>query len=130
MSLRQSWPSDGFVWTEAHLRVSQEGDDEVLFFSGPQRRAFQSSAGLATYTWTTDGELAGGVKVELLVDNLTLETEPDYLIPYHPGFNEVFTTAGFDGSLTNAWDASSNVSSRIHDGKFPVAWPAGHRQIQ
>ena len=121
--IAKDWPSDGFVWTEAHLRVSPEG--EAPFFSGPQRRAFQSSAGLATYTWTTDGELADYVKVELLVDNLTLDTDhghDDFI--YDPGLNGVRTTAGwFDGVLWEDWIAPPTVFNVINDGRFPVAWP-------
>lgn len=116
--LQEDWPSYGFVWTEAHLRVSK--GDEELYFSGPERQGFRSPEGLTTYTWTMDGEFTGDVKVELLVDNLTLEANPNNFFPYHPGFNRVTTTAG---DPLKAWNASTNVSSVINDGKFPVAWP-------
>jgi len=114
-STGESWPPDGYLRTESHLRVSQ--DDGQLFFSGPLTNTLLGDQAQVTYTWTTDGALGGDVQVELLADFLAPSLDYRDQFVYDPGRNTVTSTAGFDG---DPWGAG-NLSTTINDGKFPVA---------
>jgi hypothetical protein len=83
--------------------------------------------GLATYTWSIDGNIGSEVDVELLVDFLIAQSGAlpweeanvhDYV--YDPSQNHpsLKTTAGLLGPL---WPEDNNVSQVIFDEKYPVA---------
>lgn len=110
------WPSDGYLRTESHLRVTQDGN--VKFFSGPLTNPLLLNEAQVTYTWTRDGALEGNFEVELLSDFLAPALDYRDQFVYDPGRNTVTTTAGFDG---DPWNALTNLSTTINDGYFPVA---------
>jgi hypothetical protein len=115
-STGEEWPSDGYLRTESHLRVSQGGN--VKFFSGPLTNPLLLNQAQVNYTWTTDVALEGDFEVKLLTDFLAPAQDYRDQFVYDPGENTVSTTAGFDGG---DWNATDNLSTTINDGNFPVA---------
>jgi hypothetical protein len=113
-------------WVETHVLVFPEVDghqgSEPIFVS--PRKTFNDATGSSLTTTSSASfqtDLAGqAVYVELAVDYLW-GFDSDYV--YDPRQNAVpHTTAGFGyGTDGNAWNASTNASTTLDDGKFPVA---------